>query len=218
MKITILSWKGGVGKSTIAQNLLVYSAMQGTPTALIDADNNKSSLSWYGFRPDDRPLPNSTVVGNTDKGSLIKVVNDLARNYENIIIDCPPIDSPITTRALLTADICLVPITPSGGGDLWATQGLFEHIETMQEQVGREIKVFVLINRFKPGINLHSDYIEVMKEHEERYNIKVFDFELNERISYGYANVEGMSVLEGNDQKAKEQFEHFAAQIYNTNI
>jgi|AntRauTorckE5430_2_1112549.scaffolds.fasta_scaffold04906_2 chromosome partitioning protein len=218
MKITILSWKGGVGKSTIAQNLLVFSALAGHSTALIDADNNKSSLSWYGYRPDDKPLPKSTVVGNTDKGSIVRMVQDLADNYENIIIDCPPIDSAVTTRALLAADICLIPIAPSGGGDLWATQGLFDHIQLMQEKIGRKIHVYVLINRFKPGINLHADYIKAMKEHEEEYDIKVLDFEINERISFGYANVEGLSVLEGTDQKAIKQFNHFAKTILGTKI
>ena len=214
MKITILSWNGGVGKSTIAQNLLVYSALNGNPTALIDADPNQSSLSWYGFRPEDQPLPGSTVVGNTDKGSIIRTVNDLSENYRNIIIDCPPVDSPVTTRALLTADVCLIPIAPSGGSDLWATQGLFDHIEIMRDQVGRDIKVFVLINRFRPGVNMHVDYIEAVKEHEKEYDIKVLDFVINERVAYGYANVGGLGVLEGGDRKAQEQFTLLAETMF----
>jgi chromosome partitioning protein len=163
------------------------------------------------------PLHKSTVVGNTDKGSLVKTINDLADNYENIIIDCPPVDSPITTRALLAADICLIPIAPSGGGDLWATQDLFDHIQLMQEKLDRQIKVYVLINRFKPGINLHTDYIQAMKEHEKEYDITVLDIVINERIAFGYANVEGLSVLEGTDRKAIGQFKEFAKTILNSN-
>lgn len=208
-----MSYKGGVGKSTIAQNLLVYFALNGISTALIDADNNQSSVSWYGVRPEDKALPGCTVVGITDKNSIVKSVNDLSKNYQNVIIDCPPVDSPITTRALLAADICLVPIAPSGGGDLWATQKLFEHVAAMRASVGRNIPVYVFLNRYRENVNLHLDYVEALKEHEGPYGVEFLEFKIRERIAFGYANVEGLGVLEFTDPKAREEINILAEKV-----
>jgi chromosome partitioning protein len=68
MIISITSLKGGVGKSTIAQNLSVGFAHSGYKTCIVDADTNQSALRWSGLR--DVALPLYSVFGIPDGSTL----------------------------------------------------------------------------------------------------------------------------------------------------
>ena len=211
MIITVLSFKGGVGKSTIAQNLLVYFAKIGESSVLVDADTNRSSIYWYGVRKPD--LPDSTVVGNEDPASIVKMAKDLQKNYKHVIIDCPPIKLPITTRALLLADLCVIPITPTGGSDIWTTQALFEHIAAMRDTYDQQVPMLVVFNKFQSRINLHNDYLVAIDDYREEFKFDLADFTINDRASFGYANAEGLGVIEMADKKAKHELETLAKHI-----
>ena len=60
MIIASISYKGGVGKSTVAQNLAVCFAHLNFKVVIVDTDTNQNSLSWYGARDSELPESNST--------------------------------------------------------------------------------------------------------------------------------------------------------------
>lgn len=47
MLITVISHKGGVGKTTTAFHLAAYLQAQSGPTLLVDGDPNRSALKWF---------------------------------------------------------------------------------------------------------------------------------------------------------------------------
>jgi chromosome partitioning protein len=49
MIISIISLKGGVGKTTTALHLATVAALEGLPVTLLDADAESSALSWARF-------------------------------------------------------------------------------------------------------------------------------------------------------------------------
>ncbi|WP_461137387.1 nucleotide-binding protein, partial [Spirosoma terrae] len=55
MIISVTSLKGGVGKSTIAQNLAVCFAHSKYTVCIVDVDTNQSALRWSGLRDEDLP-------------------------------------------------------------------------------------------------------------------------------------------------------------------
>jgi chromosome partitioning protein len=78
MKIGISNLKGGVGKTTISQNLAACFAQMGFKTCIIDTDENQNSLAWSGVRSAD--LPPITVVGIVDVKALAKTVDYLHKD------------------------------------------------------------------------------------------------------------------------------------------
>ena len=117
MIISVTSLKGGVGKSTIAQNLAVCFAHNGYKTCIVDSDTNKSSLRWAGLR--DESLPTIPVFGSEDGKILTQTVRGLNNDYEIIVIDGTPSLNKVTSKIILLSDLMLIPILPSGL-DLWA--------------------------------------------------------------------------------------------------
>ena len=92
MIISITSLKGGVGKSTITQNLAVCFAHMGYNTCIVDADTNQSSLKWAGLRPENLPLifvsgqasvdERGAIVSDTFEGEFRRSVENVRRVLE----------------------------------------------------------------------------------------------------------------------------------------
>jgi chromosome partitioning protein len=70
MIISVTSLKGGVGKSTVAQNLAVNFAHMKYKVLLIDTDANGSSVRRSGLRT--AGLPAVQVIGLPDAEALKK--------------------------------------------------------------------------------------------------------------------------------------------------
>ena len=65
MIIVLGSQKGGVGKSTLAVSIAAYLMALGKRVLIVDADDQKSVLTWYNNRPENLPhMPVTGASGN----------------------------------------------------------------------------------------------------------------------------------------------------------
>ncbi|MEM7371775.1 MAG: AAA family ATPase [Bacteroidota bacterium] len=198
MIIGITNLKGGVGKSTITQNLAVCFAHMGYKVAIVDTDTNQNSLSWYGARAEN--LPNLTVIGLTESDALSKSVENLHRDFEIILIDGTPNLSTMTTRIILTSAILLIPVRP-GAQDFRAIQEFvnrFEEAKAYKEY----IPAYFLMNEFSAQKKVHEGLLSKI---ETSFDIPVMETKINSRVAYTEASIAGKGVLEYIDPKAKEE-------------
>ena len=205
MKIAVSNLKGGVGKTTVAQNLAVCFAHMGFKTCIIDTDTNQNSLAWSGVR--DESLPNITVVGCTDAKALTKTTESMNKDYEIAIIDGTPSLSEMTTRIILSCDLLLIPILPSAH-DYRAMTGFLERYEQAKE-FRADIPAYFLINQFAPNINIYKG----MKEAISSFSVATLDAALHKRASYVETALEGKGVYESMDAKAKQEIIHLTLEI-----
>lgn len=125
--LCLVTQKGGTGKSTIAINLAVLADAAGMKTCLIDLDPQGTVADWYETRAADTPA----VIGAGDVGELGPALERLGRaGFELAIIDTPGTDAHATRGAMSAADLCLVPLRPSGA-DLNATIPTMEALRDM---------------------------------------------------------------------------------------
>jgi chromosome partitioning protein len=197
MKIGITNLKGGVGKTTLTQNLAVCFAHMGYKVCIVDTDTNQNSLAWYGVR--DEALPEILVVGATDSKALNKSVDKLNADHEIVLIDGTPSLSEMTTRIILASDILLIPILPSGH-DFRAMTQFFERYEQAKE-FKENIPAFFVLNQFSDNLNVHQD----MKDLLTQFGIESLQTTINRRVAYVKTGIEGKGVFESNDDKAKEE-------------
>ena len=151
MKIAITNLKGGVGKTTIATNLAAAFAQRGKSVCIVDTDlKQRSASEWAGSR-EDTDFPPISVFGITEK-QLTGEVERLSKQYDTVLIDGTPHVSEITERAIILADILLIPIAPSIY-DFRAFENFFEKLQNInQNRVaygGTEVKIYLLLNWLK---------------------------------------------------------------------
>lgn len=197
MKIAVSNLKGGVGKTTISQNIAVCFAHMGFKTCIVDTDTNQNSLAWSGAREDD--LPSITVVGATDSKALGKTVDNMHRDYEVVIIDGTPSLSEMTTRIILSCDMLIIPILPSAH-DFRAMTPFFERLNQAKE-FRNDIPAYFLINQYSASINIYKG----MREAIGGFGVDILQSTVNKRAAYVETALEGKGVYESTDTKAKNE-------------
>lgn len=202
MVISFISFKGGVGKSTLAQNTAVCLAQRGHRIALVDTDPTASTLSWY----EARETSDIEAIHHDDSKTITTLIKKLESKFDFVIIDCPPAINPITTKILLVADLNMIPILPSGS-DTWTTEKFLEHIERVRTETNMSIHACIVVNRFSPRVRLHQDFMEVLKEYSSAYQIDLAETTIKNRAAFQYANSDGCGVVEYNDKKAAHEVE-----------
>src|SRR5690242_13529191 len=97
--VGVVSQKGGVGKTTVAQCLAIEALRQGMAAAIIDADPQKSAADW-GAQREQAGIDAPAVVPLGTR-SLRTVVKELQeRGAAFIVIDTPPHSAPAINAAL----------------------------------------------------------------------------------------------------------------------
>lgn len=108
--ITMLSPKGGVGKTTTALILGTELAATGKRVVMIDADPNFPLARWAakGGKPD-----NIEVVQEIDEDEIIGTIDAARKRAEFVIVDLEGKASARATSALMMSNLALIPIQGS---------------------------------------------------------------------------------------------------------
>lgn len=215
MIISSVSYKGGVGKSTIAQNLAVMFARKGHKVVLVDSDESAASSKWAAARAENEIEPFIQVVPKLDPRDIIPSVKHLYDDNDIIIIDGPPSLFPIVSKILLLAHVNIVPVTPKGGSDIWVTQDFLNRYEEVKQSSDRVGGAFFVLNMFRDQINLHKAFSEALEENQEEFGVRKLNSILRDRVAFGEANSQGLSVIEYTDPKAKGEVEALYEEIIN---
>lgn len=107
--ITILSQKGGAGKTTLALHLAVAAEQDGRQTAVIDLDPQASAASWGDGREAETP-----VVVSAQASRLPQVIEAAEKAGAALaIIDTAPHSENSALVAARAADLILIPCRPA---------------------------------------------------------------------------------------------------------
>lgn len=194
MIISVVSLKGGTGKSTISQNLAVCYAHSGYKVTLVDTDVNGSSLRWSGLRADD--LPRITTLALNDGNALRKNAKLLHKDCDIMIIDGTPALSELASTTLLLADIALIPIKP-GPLDIWATEKFLEKYENVKT-LNDGLSANFVLNQFIYRSNLGQEVVDVLNE----MPIPLLKTILHTRVAFSECISGGLGAFEYKDPKA----------------
>jgi chromosome partitioning protein len=107
--ITVLSRKGGSGKTTLAVNLALMAFLQGHKVLLADIDPQRSASD--ALRARDEPGP---ALADITAGKLfLTKSNAMREGYDYLFIDTPAAPEADVAQAVNIADFCLVAGRPS---------------------------------------------------------------------------------------------------------
>lgn len=108
--LTIVSQKGGSGKTTLAVHLAVYAYLHGLRVALIDIDPQGSAFDWNESRADDNKLAGVKCTAADLAANLNKAA---AASIDLVIIDTAPHANAEAAIAAQLADFVLIPCRPA---------------------------------------------------------------------------------------------------------
>lgn len=107
--VSLISQKGGAGKTTLAINLAVAAGLAGYQAALIDLDPQASSGQWG----DSREAPEPAIV-SVPAARLTQVLEAAKGSGADFcFIDTAPHSESASLAAARASDLCLVPVRPA---------------------------------------------------------------------------------------------------------
>ena len=163
MIVALLNQKGGVGKTTIALHLAGRWAELGRRVLVVDADPQASALDWSEQRGREGLARAFSVVG-LPRDMLHRELPDVARGFDQVIIDGPPRVTGIARSALLAADLVLIPVSPSPL-DGWASAEMLRLLD--EARVFRpEIRARMLMNRVAARTVIGRETGEELADHD----------------------------------------------------
>lgn len=183
--ISLLGNKGGAGKTTLAVNLA--SALHSIDsTLLLDADPQQSSSQWrvLSSHPGTVPVFNAS-------SSVAMSVGAQSKNYEHVLIDCPPsVHSEQTKDALRLSDWAIIPVLPSPL-DLWASVKIEAEIDKAREQ-NPGLKALLVINQLEPRTRLS----QAIRNATVELKTDTAETAIRRRVVYRSTVLEGRSVFD----------------------
>lgn len=108
MIIALVNSKGGVGKSTLAGNLVGWLHAHGRKVILADCDTQASSSEWIR-----EAAPDIQVVRFANADEVLDELPSLAREAEYVIADGPGSQTETSRALLMWADLAIIPCKAS---------------------------------------------------------------------------------------------------------
>jgi chromosome partitioning protein len=107
--ITVLSRKGGSGKTTLAVNLALMAFLRGHKVLLADIDPQRSASDALRARGEPGP-----VLADINAGKLFMTKSNAMRDrFDYLFVDTPAMPEADVAQAVNIADLCLVAGRPS---------------------------------------------------------------------------------------------------------
>jgi len=192
--ISVISQKGGTGKTTLSINLAIASEISGKSAAIFDLDPQGSSMSWK----DNREIESPAVVSL----HAVRIANYLETAKSNgaklVIFDTAPHSQKDALDAAQAADLILIPCKPS----LVDLKAISSSVKIAQ--LAGKPAVVVLTQTPSFG-SLTQEATEAIKS----YGVPIAPVTIGNRIAFVHSFTDGKGVQE-TEQNSKASCEILA--------
>lgn len=195
--ISILSQKGGAGKTTLAINLAGAAQAANLQTVIIDLDPQANAKAWHDHRGKETP-----VVISAHAAVLPEILKKAeAHGADLVIIDTAPHSQTDALDAARAADLVLIPCRACLL-DLKAIKTTVDLVRI----AGKIPASFFVINSIRPGDKALPDGAERVLE---QHGLPTASARINQRAAFVHALTAGKTVAEYEpDGQAADEIRH----------
>ena len=179
--LSIISQKGGAGKTTLALNLAGAAESFGHRSVVIDLDPQASAKGWHDHRQKDTPVVISAQASRLDD------VLETARKHgaDICIIDTAPHSETAALAAARAADLILIPCR-AGILDL---RGISSSVDLVQ--IAKR-PALVVLNAVPPRGGLPDQAEEAIRP----YGVRVASARISQRAVFNHSLTAGQTAVE----------------------
>jgi chromosome partitioning protein len=220
--ITVLSQKGGTGKTTTVRILCDVLRRIGLRVLAVDADPQGNLSDYFDVPADADPtladvlagraravdalhddvlpanlgLAEAEVVLSGKMGremTLRRALREPGRRYDVLLVDCPPSLGLLTVNALVAADHALI----STEAEYFSLQGVeqaLEVIELAKESLHPDLEWLGVVVNLADLRTVHAR--EAHKQLRERFGSRVLDSVIRRSVAYAESAERGISILD----------------------
>jgi len=185
--ITLITPKGGTGKSTLARSLAAHWSLTRHKPALVDADPQQTLAAR--FNPDG-PMSGVPIVAEPEE-RVAEVIEELRARHAPVIVDTAGFRNRTAITALVATDLALIPLKPAVE-DIEAAVaafGLIQEINDTPERKGRPVRcVMVLTMTMSATVIARHARAQLTEA-----GYPLLKAEMANRVAYPEAGIEGLS-------------------------
>jgi chromosome partitioning protein len=220
--IAVLSQKGGTGKTTMVRTLTDVFRRVGLDVLAVDLDPQGNLSDYFDVDPDASPTIGEVLAGRASAADAIhknmipanlglaeaelvlsgkmgreltlkRALHESRRQYDMILIDCPPALGLLTVNALVAASHAIV----SAEGEYFSLQGVEQVLEVMglaRENLNESLEwLGVALNIADLRTNHSRDALASLRE---SFGDRVFRTHIKRSIRYPESAERGVSILD----------------------
>jgi chromosome partitioning protein len=220
--ITVLSQKGGTGKTTTVRTLTDVFRRIGLNVLAVDLDPQGNLSDYLDVDPEATPTITEVLAGtakikDADHGGIIpanlslaeaelmlggkmgreltlkKALKDLKDSYDVVLIDCPPALGLLTVNALVASDYAVL----SAEAQYFALQGVeqaLEVIELARENLNPNLQLLAIMLNIADMRTRHSrEAFDSLRQH---FGDKLLDTTIRQSIAYAESAERAVSILD----------------------
>jgi chromosome partitioning protein len=218
-----MSQKGGTGKTTTVRTLSDVLSRLGLDVLCIDLDPQGNLSDYFDVPPDASPtiadvldgkataldavVPGGIVPANLSLAeaelvlsgkmgrelTLRRALREPKRQYDVILIDCPPTLGLLTVNALVAADQALV-TTEAQYFSLQGVEQALELIDLAKDSLHPELEWLGVVLNIADMRTIHSR--EAHEKLKDRFGQKVFDSVIRQSIRYAESAERAISIID----------------------
>jgi chromosome partitioning protein len=220
--ITVLSQKGGTGKTTTVRSLADVFTRVELRVLCADLDPQGNLSDYFDVPSDASPTVSDVLVGQAKASEAVhngvlpanlglaetelvlsgkmgreltlkRALRDLKRRYDLVLIDCPPSLGLLTINALVAADFALI----SSEAEYFSLQGVeqaLEVVELAKDSLHPDLEWLGVVLNLADMRLVHAR--EALAQLKERFGERVFSSVIRRSVRYAESAERAVSIVD----------------------
>jgi chromosome partitioning protein len=220
--IAILSQKGGTGKTTAVRTLTDVFRRTGLSVLAVDLDPQGNLSDYFDVDPEASPTIGDVLSGRAKARDAVhddimpanlslaeaelalagkmgreltlkRALRDVKKDYDLVLLDCPPTLGLLTVNALVAADYAVL----SSEAQYFAMQGVeqaLEVIELARDNLNPDLEWLGVVFNIADMRTVHSR--EAYQALKEEFGDKLFEATVRQSIAYAESAERATSILD----------------------
>ena len=211
--ITLITPKGGTGKSTLARALAAHWSIIGHKPALVDADPQQTLAMRFNA---EGPMGSVPIVAEPEE-RVVDVIEELRAGHAPVIVDTAGFRNRTAITALVATDLAIIPLKPAVEDieAAVAAYNLIQEINATPERAARHVQAVMVLTMTMSStvISRHA------RSQLTQAGYPLLKAEMANRVAYPEAGIEGLSPsIVAPDGPAARDVAAIASEIMNLEI